>query len=249
MVRGFYQLGTGVFAQTKKLNTISNNIANAETVGYKKQTVITQSFKDMVLERVQNVDGQRTQTEIGNKSSSRIVSEVATLHTQGSLMQTDRKLDAAIIGEGFFQLQTPQGPVYTRKGNFNVDDEGYLMLQGNRVMGKNGPIRTGTDEITINSDGDIYNADGGFVGSFQIVNIEDYKTMTPIKDGFYTSTQNAVPINASIRGQSLEGSNVDTAEEITSAIAAQRELQTQTQMLKMYDTTLQKATNQISKLS
>lgn len=242
MVRGFYQIGTGLFAQQKKLSTISNNIANAETSGYKKQTVVTESFEDIMLKRVQNVDNKKTVSDIGSKSTSRVVSIVASLHTQGSLLETERSLDCAIVGEGFFKLQSPTGPVYTRKGNFNIDGEGYLVLEGDRVMGKNGPIKPNTDNISFAANGDVY-ANGVMIDKLDIVTFDDYKTLTPLKDGFYTGSSPAISIDANVRGQTLEGSNVDMAQEVTSAIAAQRELQTQSQMLKMYDTTLQKATN------
>lgn len=249
MVRGFYQIGSGIFAQQKKLNTIANNLANTKTTGYKKQTVVTESFHDMMINRIQAMNGETTITPIGNKSMTRVTSQVATLHSQGTLQPTDRDLDVAIIGEGFFTVQTPQGTAYTRKGSFNIDDEGYLTLAGGgRVMGKNGLIRPNTDNVTFGDNGNVY-ANNQLVGTLQVVNFQDYNQLQPLDNGFYTANGAGQQVNATIRGKTLEGSNVDSAEEITNAIAAQRELQTQSQVLKMYDTTLQKATNEISKIN
>ena len=79
MVRGFYQLGSGLLAQNKVLNAIGNNISNAKTGGFKKQEVITSTFENMMVNRV---DGQKT--EIGGMSMARIVGDTATIHTQGT---------------------------------------------------------------------------------------------------------------------------------------------------------------------
>lgn len=248
MVRGFYQLGSGIVSQNKTLSTIANNIANAETTGYKKQLVVTETFEKMMITRVKSLNSGSS-FQLGDKTMSRTISETASIHTQGVLKETERNLDVAIVGEGFFALQTNDGIAYTRKGDFNVDAAGYLTQgESGRVMGTNGPIRVGTDNVAFDSNGNVY-ANGQNVGKLATYNFADYNQLTPIRDGYYTSNGGAQQINTQVRGQTLEGSNVDMAEEITNAIASQRELQTQSQVLKMYDTVLQKATTEIGKLN
>ncbi|NCC86320.1 MAG: flagellar hook-basal body complex protein [Clostridia bacterium] len=248
MVRGFYQLGSGIMSQNKNLSTIANNIANAETTGYKKQMIVTESFENMMISRVNSLDSNAG-AQLGAKSMIRTVSETASIHTQGVLKETGRDLDVAIVGEGFFALQTNNGITYTRKGDFNVDSEGYLTQgESGRVMGTNGPIRTGTDNVEFDSNGNVY-ADGQNVGRIATYNFADYNQLTPVKDGYYTSSGGAQQVNTQVKGKTLEGSNVDMSEEITNAIASQRELQTQSQVLKMYDSVLQKATTEIGKLT
>jgi len=248
MVRGFYKLGTGVMSQNKALSTIANNIANAETTGYKKQTVVTESFGNMMITRVKSMNSGAG-VQLGGNSMIRTVSETASIHTQGVLKETGRNLDVAIVGEGFFALQTGDGVAYTRKGDFNVDEDGYL-TQGDsgRVMGQNGPIRVGTDNVQFDSNGNV-DADGQVVDRLATYTFADYKQLVPIQDGYYKSNGGVQQINAQVRGETLEGSNVDMAQELTNAIAAQRELQAQSQVLKMYDTVLQKATTEIGKLN
>lgn len=250
MVRGFYQLGTGIMTQNKALSTIANNISNAETTGYKKQLVVTESFEDMIIARIKAKPNDSSRgVNIGEKSMARTVSQTASIHTQGVLKETGRNLDVAIVGEGFFAIQTAQGIMYTRKGDFNVDDQGYLIQAGaGRVMGQNGPIRVGTEEVEFDKNGNVY-ANGENVGRLAVYNFADYSSLTPVTEGYYSSTGEAQQIEALVRGKTLEGSNVDMAEEITNAIAAQRELQTQSQVLKMYDTTLQKATTEIGRIN
>ena len=249
MVRGFYQLGSGIMTQNKVLGSIANNIANIQTTGYKKQIVVSESFNNMMIARMQNPTlGSKIYTPLGEKSLLKTVSQTASIHTQGTFKSTGRSLDAAIVGGGFFALQSDNGIVYTRKGDFNVDAEGYLTQSGYRVMGHNGPIRVGTDNVEFDANGNVY-ANGKSVGRLAIFDFADYNTLTPVVDGYYTAGGNPQLVNGQIRGGSLESSNVDMSEEMTNAIAAQRDLQTQTQILKMYDTTLQKATNEIGRIN
>ncbi|MEG1243975.1 MAG: flagellar hook-basal body complex protein, partial [Oscillospiraceae bacterium] len=220
-----------------------------KTTGYKRQMVVTESFENMVISRVQqSISGAQTHTPIGEKSMLRTVSQTATIHSQGSPLDTGRNLDAAIVGEGFFALQTGGGTVYTRKGDFNIDADGYLVQSGGRVMGQNGPIRVGTENVAFDTSGNVY-ADGAFVGKLAIYSFDDYNTLTPVVDGYYTAAGGAKLVGGQVKGKALEGSNVDMGEEMTNAIAAQRELQSQSNILKMYDAVLQKATNEIGRIN
>lgn len=242
MVRGFYQLGSGLLAQNKVLNAIGNNISNAKTGGFKKQEVITSTFENMMVNRV---DGQKT--EIGGMSMARIVGDTATIHTQGTMETTGRSLDFAIEGEGFFAMQGQNGTVYTRKGDFNVDAQGYLIHNnGGRVLGTNGPIMVGTDNFTADSGGNIY-VGGNYRGTLAVYNFEDYNSLQEAGGGFYTGNGANITFGSTVRWQTLEGSNVNVAEEMTDAIATQRGLQSCSQVLKMYDQVLSK-TNEIGRI-
>jgi flagellar basal-body rod protein FlgG len=243
MVRGFYQLGSGMMTQNKVLNSVANNITNAKTQGYKKQEVVTSTFGEMLLYRL---DGQGTL--IGQTGMARIVDDTVTIHTQGSMESTGRNLDFAIQGEGFFAVQGETGTLYTRKGDFSIDADGYLVQQNmGRVMGTNGPIMVGTDDFTADEQGNIY-VDNQWINRLAVYNFNDYNTLTEAGNGFYTAGGGGQQMNAEIIWQTLEGSNVDVAEEMTNALAAQRELQSCTQALKMYDEILKKATTEISQL-
>lgn len=243
MVRGFYQLASGMMTQNKVLNSVGNNIANVNTQGYKKQDVVTTSFGEMLIQRV---DGQTT--PIGTMGMGTSVGDTATIHTQGVMESTGRNLDFAIQGEGFFAVQGEAGMLYTRKGDFSIDADGYLVQEGvGRVMGTNGPIMVGTDDFTADEQGNIF-VDNQWVDRLAVYNFDDYNTLTEAGSGFYTAGEGGQLINADVQRQTLEGSNVDLTEEMTKAIAAQRELQSCSQMLKMYDEVLEKATTQISKI-
>lgn len=235
-------MASGMMTQNKVLNNIGNNISNAKTQGYKKQTVVTSTFGEMLMQRV-----DQQSTPIGSLSLGTGVADTVTVHTQGMMESTGRNLDFAIQGEGFFAVQGQGNMLYTRKGDFSIDADGYLVQAGvGRVMGTNGPIMVGTDDFTADEQGNIF-VDNQLVGRLAVYNFNDYNTLTEAGNGFYTAGGGQL-INANIQWQTLEGSNVDLAEEMTGAIAAQRELQSCSQALKMYDAVLEKATTEIGQV-
>lgn len=246
MVRGFYILGSGILTQSRKLSGISNNIANVETPGYKKQEVSSTTFGDILVSRVDS----RSVTPIGKLGAISTVDKTNVIHSEGTLNNTERNLDFAIKGEGFFAVQGENNTLYyTRNGSFNVDGEGYLVLNGvGRVIGNNGPIRVGTDNVTADSLGNLY-VDGNIVDTIAVYNFADYNNLQLSQNGLFTAAAGAMQMqNPEILWKTLEGSNVDTAEEITDAIAAQRALQSCSESLKMYDQVLQKAATDIGKI-
>ncbi|WP_312693463.1 flagellar hook-basal body protein, partial [Caproiciproducens sp.] len=149
MVRGFYALGSGMLTQSRILTGISNNLANVETPGYKKKEVTASTFGSMMINRV---DSEKT--PIGRMSLITVADKTNVIHSEGTLKNTERSLDFAIQGEGFFAVQGKNGTVYTRNGSFNVDADGYLVLDNvGRVLGQNGPIQIGTDQFSADTQG------------------------------------------------------------------------------------------------
>ena len=243
MVRGFYTLGSGMLTQNRVLGAISNNIANINTNGYKKSTVTTSTFGQMVVNRV---DAQKS--ELGDATMSNIVNTNTTIHSEGTLNSTDRALDFAISGQGFFAVQSDNGVVYTRNGSFNLDDQGYLCVKGvGRVLGQNGPIYLGSDAVTADGQGDIA-VDGRVAGKLAISDFSNYDDLSKVGEGTYSGANATLVANPQLKWKTLEGSNVDAAAEMTNAIAAQRNLQNCSQALKMYDAVLSKAVTDIGKV-
>lgn len=237
MVRGFYMLGSGVLTQSRVLNTISNNVANVETNGFKKAQVMERNFGRMVIERV---DGNRT--PIGTVSLMDTADEAVTDYSQGNLTQTGRTLDFAIRGDGFFAVQGDNGTVYTRNGSFNVDADGYLVLKGKgRVLGADGnPLRPETDDLTADGAGDLF-SQGRMIGSIGVYQFPDTGALQTVGEGMFAGNNAAQVTAPSILWKAVEGSNVNMTEELTNALSSQRQLQSCTQALKMYDETLDQA--------
>ncbi|MFU0831594.1 MAG: Flagellar basal body protein [Oscillospiraceae bacterium] len=243
MVRGFYMLGSGILTQSRVLNTISNNVANVETNGFKKSRVVTETFGNMVIERI-----DQHRTPIGSAALMNTADEAVINYEQGDIDQTGRKLDFAINGDGFFAVQGENGVVYTRNGSFNIDSDGYLVLKGQgRVLdGNSNPIRPCTDDITADGQGNLFVGEN-FIGQLAVYQFEDNAALQTAGEGMFQGTPAARITNPNVLWQALEKSNVNMTEELTNALASQRGLQTCAQAIKMYDDVLDQAVD-ISKL-
>ncbi|MCL1809349.1 MAG: flagellar hook-basal body complex protein, partial [Clostridiales bacterium] len=130
MFRGFYTLTSDMLTQQRKLNIVSNNIANVATPGFKKDVLTTTTFMEALAYRTGSVDKNHPASLNGDVAMMRVADEKITDYEQGQFDTTGRPFDVALIGPGFFEVRTPQGEsVYTRNGSFTLDEEGYLYLQ------------------------------------------------------------------------------------------------------------------------
>ncbi len=235
MFQGFYDLTSNMITQNRNMNIISNNMANVSTPGFKMDRLMQSTFRDEMIYRYD----KSGKTPVGVASRMNIGDERVTDYTEGGVRETGAAMDVGLIGNGFFEIQTDDGMVYTRNGSFNLDDAGYLVLPGiGRVQGTNGPIRLTTDEITIDEQGNITEVDGTrYFGRIRVVDFEDYAQLTKIAgDVFRANAQpQAADGGTRIKQKMLEDSNVSMAEEMTRMMSGQRVLQSSAQLLKMYD--------------
>jgi flagellar hook-basal body protein len=131
MMKGFYTAASGIFVQQRNINVIGNNIANSQTPGFKTDRVVTSTFSQLV-ERIEN----RNKAIIGSESPVSFVDEVPVNLLDSSVEETDRPFDMTLIDEGYFNIAGQDKTYMTRNGNFDVDNEGYLVLEGvGRVLG------------------------------------------------------------------------------------------------------------------
>lgn len=238
MVRGFYMLTSGMLTQNRILNTVSNNVANLETNGYKAQHLAPKTFGKMMIDRI---DSQRT--PIGEVTLMTTAADKAdTDFSQGAITSTGRALDFAVSGDGFFAVQGSGGTCYTRNGSFNLDDNGYLILNGvGRVLGKNGqPIYLGTDNVACDQQGNLFIGNTS-VGSIGIYRFPNQAGLNTVDEGLYQGGGAVVEQAPRIVWKSVESSNADMGEELTRGINSQRDLQTCSMALKMYDQVLGRA--------
>jgi flagellar basal-body rod protein FlgG len=164
LIRGLYTGASGMVVQMHRLDTISNNLANVDLNGYKRDTAINKAFPEILLRRL-NDDGMflfplgsiDTTPIVGKLGTGAELNEVYTAFTQGSLKQTENPFDLALEGEGFLSVLLPDGERYTRNGSFLLNDEGYLVTKhGEFVLGENGPIQAKKNNFVIDQDGVIY---------------------------------------------------------------------------------------------
>ncbi len=234
MFQGYYDLTSNMITQNRNLNVISNNMTNVSTPGYRMDRIMQSTFREEMIYRYD----KGGKTPVGTVSWVNTADERVTDYTEGGIRETGNALDVGLTGNGFFVIDTGEGPVYTRDGSFNLDNEGYLTMPGiGRVQGTNGAIRLTTDKVTIDKQGNITSEDGNqFFGTLQIVDFADYGQLTKISGSVFRA-QGAPQAaqGAAVNQKFLEDSNVSMAEEMTRMISSQRILQSSAQLLKIYD--------------
>ena len=242
MFKGFYNLTSGMVSQGRRLDVISNNMANVATAGYKADTYTDSTFREYMVSRVGNKD-KGNSAEIGPASYILAPSQLYTDYAQGSLEQTGMPLDFAIEGDGFFAVQTGNGVAYTRAGSFALDDEGYLCQpDGSRILDPNGEeIFLGTDKIQADASGVISTKDGQYLGQIGIYSFADNEQLQRNAQGYFTGGGAQAAGGASILWKVQEHSNIDLIQQMTSMMTAQRAFQSAAEVSKMYDQLMTKA--------
>jgi len=222
------QISTSLDALTKEYEIITHNLANVSTAGYKRRC---NAFSKVIEARLNN-----TQTY----SPGSVELETSFDFSQGNIVKTDRKLDCALFGKGFFQVETPDGALYTRSGIFNIDPNGQIFdFQGRIVSGQAGPItipgNISTSQISVSSDGSI-SADGTNIGQFKLVDFgDDENKLAPVGGNCYQLTQpDIVPVpaeNVIVKQGCQEASNVQIIEELVDLIMVTRLYEANTDFL------------------
>lgn len=247
MIRGLYTATSGMLTSNRKIDVTANNIANISTAGFKRDSLVATVFDEALVSRMEN--GTVT---IGNSSQRTIAGEIGTDLTQGSLKETGNSLDLAVKGDGFFTLTNAQGQQwFSRNGQFSMDAEGYLTLpQGGRLMGENGAVKVDGTGFTVNGQGEVYDTKGKLVDKLLIYSPTG-NTMVKQSEGMFVDmayTQANFIDDGEVLQGVLESSNVDMTEELSDMISSQRSFQACSQALKMIDSTLQKAVNEVGRI-
>lgn len=164
MVRGIYTGASGMMAEMHRMDAISNNLANVDLVGYKRDESISKAFPQMLIRRM-NDDGvytfpfgsSETAPVVGTVGTGVEYNESFTVFSQGAMKETGNDFDLALEGKGFFVVDTPRGERYTRNGTFLLTKEGILTTkQGEPVMGENGIIRIKKNNFVVDERGQVW---------------------------------------------------------------------------------------------
>ncbi|MEG0614674.1 MAG: flagellar hook-basal body protein [Oscillospiraceae bacterium] len=245
MYRGFYVTANGMINYQKVINTASNNIANSSTAGYRSDKVDPTTFdrRLLLLRGEENTTGTIEYKTVDN---------MKTDLTQGSFEFTSSRLDMAIDGNVYFNIEGKDGEeMLTRNGQFNLDDEGYLALgTSGRVLGEDGPIQIGTADFAVAEDGTITTSEGDTY-KLLLSHIDENGDVIKSGDNLFTS-EDAGEIPEGEEYKILQGayerSNVDYSKEITSVMEAQRSFEACSQALKMIDTINQRTASEIARM-
>lgn len=258
MVRGLYSAYTGMVNQQKRLDTITNNMANASTTGFKREGATASSFDEYMTIKVNDLTEGVITRNIGKMSLGVKIGENYTDYSQGSFKNTEGTLDLALDGQGFFAIsftnkQGVESVKYTRDGEFTMDSEGYLRTKdGDFVLNDNGGqimIPTDAVEIAIDRQGNIY-ADNEYVDTIQVTDFEDYNYLKKYGENLYDIVDGAVEkeTTASVRQGYLEMSNINVVKEMVEMITITRAYEAAQKAVQNADSMTEKAVNQVGKV-
>ncbi|HEV8543702.1 MAG TPA: flagellar basal-body rod protein FlgG [Verrucomicrobiae bacterium] len=257
MLRALYSSATGMQAQQSNLDVIANNLANVNTTGFKKSKP---EFQDLLYQTTRAAGSEQgagnqlpTSLQIGH--GSRIVS-TARIFTPGDLTQTGEKMDVAIHGDGFFEVQLPDGTLaYTRDGALKTASDGRITTSdGLPLQGGFQPIPQGTTQITIANNGEVTTSGASGTQNFrvQLVRFANPAGLDGIGRNLFKETKaSGTPQlgNASENGYGelqqgyLEMSNVKVVEEMVNMILAQRAYEVNSKAVQSADEMMQMSNN------
>lgn len=240
MLSGFYTAASGILVQQRNINVIGNNIANVSTPGYRGERLVTSTFDHEYLVRREN--NGRNYTYLGTGSPVNIVDDIPVDYTASSLKETDSPFDMALVGEGYFNIQGNERVYMTRNGNFDVDEQGYLILpEVGRVIGNNGFIQVGGSDFTIKEDGTVYDGDGNEISRLMITMPSDDSELVKYNNALFICDNTRAAQGYSVYQNTLERSNIDMNDEYTRLIEAQNAFKASSTALGIVDSMNQKA--------
>ena len=243
---------TGMNAQQLNVEVIANNIANINTTGFKRARA---EFTDLLyqVERLQGVPSRGNENVIPEGAQLGLgvrAAAIRNLHEQGALANTGNKLDVAISGSGWFQIQGTDGEIlYSRAGAFNTNAQGQIVTVDGYLLEPSITVPTNTIDLQINRSGQIFaRVDGQTqlqeLGQITMANFANETGLDPLGGNLYRETDASGPPNLGVPGDPgfgilhqgyLESSNVDPVKEITELISAQRAYEMNSKVIKAAD--------------
>lgn len=245
MNSGMYAALSGNLVAQQRLDVLTNNLANVNTGGFKRDRMVFES----VLGAVKNPSpgaGSLTDAPVMSGAS------FATDFTAGPLKQTGNTLDLALEGDGFFVVNTPQGRAYTRQGNFHVDSGNRLVTaEGYEVQATGGPVTINGGKVSIDGKGGVL-VDGNQVASLAVVDFPKPYSLRKTDGVQFISAEaesDEQPArNTTVRQGFIEASNVNPLMEMAQLIESNRYYESCVKAVQSYDNMASKAANELGKL-
>lgn len=255
MIRGLYTSSWSMLAIQKKMDIISNNMANVSTNGYKKDTLVLESFSKVLTKIIKDFNGTpRRSGNIGTMELGSDVGEVFTYYSQGQLHKTGNKLDMAFSdsSDAFFTISVMdtdgnEKELYTRDGSFvKGSDNSLLTKEGYAVMGENGSIVLGSGDFFVDKDGTIIQ-NGEVVDKLLIKEFADTMVLKKYGYNLVQADEDAETRNFSgtVQQGFSELSNVNIVREMVDMITVMRSYEANQKVLQAMDSTLEKAVNEV----
>ncbi len=265
--KGIYTAVSGAMAQSQRLDTIANNIANANTTGFKRDEQVFNEYLSAYEKQGDVIEVPRIPASIesfydmqGGDRSYVDANGTYTSHAQGMLKPSSSPLDFAIEGQGFFEVGTPQGIRLTRNGSFKIDSTGTLVTKEGWPVLREGlgqpaegrTIKLTGANIAVSYNGNIYEGDK-LVGRLSMLDVTDKDALQKVGNSFYQLKANSTEAlktaqEGKIHQGALEGSNVNIIQEMTDMIQASRVFETNNQAVKAFDQMDEKLVRDVPKV-
>jgi flagellar basal-body rod protein FlgG len=252
---GLYLSATGVLANTYRQDVIANNLANSETVGFKRHFA---NFQQRPVESQEEGRPDLSDPMLDNLGGGFLVSPSQVDLSQGEFDPTGNNLDAAIFGKGFFAVENHGKTQLTRAGSFVLNKDGELILsnaEGQRVLDQDGqPIKLPgliASRLQIGKDGQITH-DGKAVARLGVFDVPDPSKL--VKTGgtlfeYPNLAMSMTPSDSELRSEVVERSNVDPTTELTQLMETQRQLEANANMIRYQDQSLSRLVTDVGKIS
>lgn len=215
-----------------RLQSISQNISNMQTPGYKRQTLDNVGFDEQLQANSETVSQSM---------------QISAQTMQGTLVQSRLPHELALAGDGFFEVQTEAGIFYTRRGDFHINESGELATPtGARVLGKSGVVRLDDNAFTINKIGEIF-VDNRRVDQLNVLQFSHAQELSYLGEGLYESEDSPLPNAGStqiLQGY-LEQSNVKSLDEMMEMVKTSRHYEATQRVMRTADGLLSTAINQL----
>lgn len=257
--RGIYISASGMLQEAQRLDIIANNLANANTTGFKRDTVVSSPFHDMLVERLGD-PGPASPAPVGPLGLGAFNAMSGTRLRDGTLRYTGRDLDLALTGNALFTVRTPYGVAYTRSGSFMQDGNGRLVTaDGYAVLVDGAEVGGPGVKITINDQGEVF-ADERLVGKLSIVTTDQLGPVRKLGNNLYSTDGQGSQVMSEPRdpddprGQYqlrvgfLETSTVEPVIEMVLLITTMRAFESNQKAMTIQDEATAKAVNEVGRI-
>jgi len=240
MIKGLYRAASGMLPQIKKQEVISNNLANAQTPGFKREGLFLRE-----LNRAQ----ERTYPKVESWEKP-MFNDIYTDYSQSVLNRTGNPMNIALDGQGFFTVQADTGEnLFTRAGGFSISPEGVVVTpNGHALLTDSGPIEVESGaEIAVSVDGYV-SVGGEERGRLALANFDNPQELERLDGGIFRAPAAAGPVEPDslwVRQGFLEAANVDVVREMVEMIQSFREFESNQKVIHIADETLSKTVNEV----
>ncbi|MFW6273419.1 MAG: flagellar basal-body rod protein FlgF [Halanaerobium sp.] len=250
MIRGLYTAASSMKALENKSDITANNLANSDTKGFKKTGTVSESFPEVLLNRIES---GRTAEEIGGIGSGSRIQQSFKDQSQGDLQQTGNSLDLALQGDGYFEVESEDGNRYLRNGNFVLNTDSEIVTQNGEALldteGERIQLIPGED-FSISENGEISFNNGMEGAQINIVSFAEDEELLQTGDNLYQLEEDAgepIASDAGIAQGFLENSNVEIVKEMVNMIKTNRQYESNQKVISSIDQNLDKVINEVAR--